>query len=293
MLENASTNLRRVTYLVLDEADRMLDMGFEPQLRKIVSQVRPDRQTLMWSATWPKAVQGIARDFLSNAYQVTIGDLETKANKNIKQIIEIVDEYDKSRRLQAIMREHYDNGKILIFSETKRNCDNLTRQLRMDGYNARCIHGDKSQQERDWVLKEFKEGSANLMVATDVAARGLDVKDITLVVNYDMPSNFEDYVHRCGRTARAGKKGTAISFFTSKNANIARDLVDNLRKCEMPIPPGLEQYSSYGGGRGKQQYSRGGKGGGGGYGKGGGFSSSNSAPLGKGGGGSYGGGGYR
>lgn len=110
-----------------------------------------------------------------------------------------MDEYDKQRRLASIMREHYDSGKILIFSETKRNADNLTRQLRMDGYNARCIHGDKSQQERDWVLKEFKEGSAKLMIATDVAARGLDVKDITLVVNYDLPSNFEDYVHRCGR----------------------------------------------------------------------------------------------
>jgi len=269
MLEQNSTNLRRVTYLVLDEADRMLDMGFEPQLRKIVSQVRPDRQTLMWSATWPKEVQGIARDFLTNAYQVTIGSLEVKANKNIEQIIELVEEYDKPRRLAGIMKQHYSSGKILIFSETKRNCDNLTRQLRMDGYNARCIHGDKSQQERDWVLKEFKEGTANLMVATDVAARGLDVKNITLVVNYDMPSNFEDYVHRCGRTARAGKKGTAISFFTSKNANIARDLVENLRTTNSNIPPGLEQFTSFRGG--KQKYSRGGGGGKGGGGYGGGF----------------------
>lgn len=165
----------------------------------------------------------------------------------------------------------------------------------MDGYNARCIHGDKSQQERDWVLKEFKEGSAKLMIATDVAARGLDVKDITLVVNYDLPSNFEDYVHRCGRTARAGKKGTAISFFTPKNANIARDLVDNLRKCDMDVPPGLEQFVSFRGG--KKNFRGGGKGGGG-YGKGGGgYSGSNDVPVGRsgggGGGGMFGGGGYR
>jgi len=289
MLETNATNLRRITYLVLDEADRMLDMGFEPQLRKIVSQIRPDRQTLMWSATWPKEVQSIACDFLNDPYQVTIGSLDLKANKNIKQQIEVMEEYDKPRRLSSVMREFYQGGKILIFSETKRNADNLTRQLRMDGYNARCIHGDKSQQERDWVLKEFKEGTANLMIATDVAARGLDVKDITLVVNFDLPSNFEDYVHRCGRTARAGKKGTAISFFTAKNANIAKDLIENLRKNDQEIPPQLEQFSRFGGGK-KSRY--GGKGGGyRGGGKGGGMSGSNEVPVGRGGGGGYGGGG--
>jgi ATP-dependent RNA helicase DDX5/DBP2 len=116
----------------------------------------------------------------------------------------------------------------------------------MDGYNARCIHGDKSQQERDWVLKEFKEGTANLLIATDVAARGLDVKNIQYVVNYDMPNNFEDYVHRVGRLARAGATGTAISFFTAKNAGMARDLVKNLRDNNMDVPPQLASVRAFG-----------------------------------------------
>jgi ATP-dependent RNA helicase DDX5/DBP2 len=194
MLEAGKTNLRRVTYLVLDEADRMLDMGFEPQIRKIISQIRPDRQTLMWSATWPKEVRQLASDFLNDYIQVNIGSMDLSANHRITQIVEVVTEFDKrdrmTKHLEAVMEDR--NNKILIFTGTKRVADEITRFLRQDGWPALCesipstplrltslltfhtaIHGDKQQQERDWVLNEFKGGKSPIMVATDVASRGI------------------------------------------------------------------------------------------------------------------------
>eukprot|EP01103_Thecamoeba_quadrilineata_P011585 TRINITY_DN2794_c0_g1_i1.p1 TRINITY_DN2794_c0_g1~~TRINITY_DN2794_c0_g1_i1.p1 ORF type:complete len:515 (-),score=68.69 TRINITY_DN2794_c0_g1_i1:7-1551(-) len=178
MLENKKTNLRRVTYLVLDEADRMLDMGFEPQIRSIVNQIRPDRQTLMWSATWPKEVQALSREFLVDPCQTNIGSLDLTANINIRQIIHICQDTEKQPKLLKCLEEIMDGGKILIFCETKRGADYLTRQLRLEGWPALAIHGDKSQQERDWVLNEFKTGKSPIMIATDVAARGLGILQI-------------------------------------------------------------------------------------------------------------------
>eukprot|EP00981_Chlorochromonas_danica_P008483 scaffold2205_cov183-Ochromonas_danica.AAC.8 len=248
-LEAGVTNLRRVTYLVLDEADRMLDMGFEPQMRKIVSQIRPDRQTLMWSATWPKAVQALARDFLQDPYQVSVGSMELRANDAIKQVIEVVGDYDKFPRLTSHLRAVERTAKILIFVETKRGCDQLTRSLRGQGLDARAIHGDKQQHERDHALREFKEGYVPILVATDVAARGLDIKDIQVVVNFDMAGTIEDYIHRIGRTGRAGAKGLAITFFTEKHQRLARELIDILREAKQEIPSQLQGMVG-GGGRG-------------------------------------------
>lgn len=283
MLEMGKTNLRRITYLVLDEADRMLDMGFEPQIRKIIGQIRPDRQTCMWSATWPKEVRQLAADYQSNWIQVTVGSMELSANHRITQQVEVVSEFEKRdkmlRHIEKIMEDKA--SKVLVFTGTKRVADDITRFLRQDGWPALSIHGDKQQNERDWVLNEFKMGKSPIMVATDVASRGIDVKDITHVFNYDYPNNSEDYIHRIGRTARAGRMGTAITLFTTDNAKQARDLVNVLREAKQQIDPRLAEMVRYGGGggggRGRGGRWGGGRGRGGG---GGGWSGGNAAPLG-------------
>ncbi|MFT7803986.1 putative ATP-dependent RNA helicase DDX17 [Arapaima gigas] len=256
-LEAGKTNLRRCTYLVLDEADRMLDMGFEPQIRKIVDQIRPDRQTLMWSATWPKEVRQLAEDFLRDYVQINVGALELSANHNILQIVDVCMENEKDNKLIQLMEEIMaeKENKTIIFVETKKRCDELTRRMRRDGWPAMCIHGDKSQPERDWVLSEFRSGKAPILIATDVASRGLDVEDVKFVINYDYPNSSEDYVHRIGRTARSTNKGTAYTFFTPGNLRQARDLVRVLEEAHQAINPKLLQLVDSG---------RGGGGGGGG-----------------------------
>ncbi|CAG9942072.1 unnamed protein product [Clonostachys rosea f. rosea IK726] len=269
MLEAGKTNLRRVTYLVLDEADRMLDMGFEPQIRKIIGQIRPDRQTLMWSATWPKEVRALASDFLSDFIQVNIGSMDLAANHRITQIVEVVSDMEKRDRMIKHLEKVMDDkeNKILIFVGTKRIADDITRFLRQDGWPALSIHGDKQQNERDWVLDQFKTNKSPIMVATDVASRGIDVRNITHVLNYDYPNNSEDYIHRIGRTGRAGAKGTAITFFTTDNQKQARDLVNVLQEAKQNIDPRLAEMARYGGGggRGYGGYGRGRGGGRGGF----------------------------
>merc|ERR1719186_521924 len=255
-LEMGKISLRRTTYLVMDEADRMLDMGFEPQIRKIMQQIRPDRQVLMWSATWPKEVRQLAEDFLVNYIHINIGSTELAANHNILQIVDICEEYQKEQKLAKLLEEIgvEESNKIIIFTETKRKCDELTRLMRKDGWPAMCIHGDKEQKERDWVLNEFKNGSTSILVTTDVAARGLDVGDIQFIIIYDYPDNSEDYVHMIGRTGRNGRSRTSYALFTKENASNTKDLVKILTGAKQEVNPKLQVWADKGiggfGGRG-------------------------------------------
>lgn len=257
----------------------MLDMGFEPQIRKIIEQIRPDRQVLMWSATWPKEVsqkflqtdqkmskenmheikknnqirsqvQTLAEDFLGDYIMIRIGSLSLAANHNIRQIVQICQEEEKETRIIKLLKDIAADrtNKIIVFVETKKKVEDVLKLIRRENFAALSIHGDKSQMERDSVLNDFRTGKSSILIATDVAARGLDVEDVKYVINYDYPNSSEDYIHRIGRTGRCQQSGTAYTFFTNGNARQARELVGVLEEAGQSPETGLLELARMNGG---------------------------------------------
>lgn len=221
------TNLRRVTFVVLDEADRMFDMGFEPQLTRIVENIRPDRQTVMFSATFPVQVEKLARKVLKQPVEIVVGG-NSIAPASISQFVEVRSEDSKFFRLLELLGTWYEVGSTLIFVDRQDNADRIFRELSNARYKCLSLHGGMDQADRDSTIVDFKNGDVKVLVATSVAARGLDVKNLTLVVNFDVPSHYEDYVHRVGRTGRAGNTGTAYTFITPEQESFAPDIAKAL-----------------------------------------------------------------
>uniref|UniRef100_A0A7E4VVU6 Probable ATP-dependent RNA helicase DDX46 n=1 Tax=Panagrellus redivivus TaxID=6233 RepID=A0A7E4VVU6_PANRE len=205
------TNLRRCTYLVMDEADRMFDMGFEPQVMKIINNIRPDRQTVMFSATFPKTMEALARKVLDKPIEIQVGGRSVVC-KDIEQNALILTEDQKFLKLLELLGLFWEKGSTIVFVDKQEKADDLVSRLMKSGYNCAPLHGGIDQSDRDSALIDFKQGAIKLLIATSVAARGLDVKKLILVVNYDCPNHYEDYVHRVGRTGRAGNKGYAYTF---------------------------------------------------------------------------------
>eukprot|EP00928_Gymnodinium_smaydae_P095315 TRINITY_DN817_c0_g2_i1.p1 TRINITY_DN817_c0_g2~~TRINITY_DN817_c0_g2_i1.p1 ORF type:complete len:550 (-),score=108.69 TRINITY_DN817_c0_g2_i1:60-1709(-) len=241
-IEGGQVDVTRVQKLVLDEADRMLDMGFEPQIRKILEKVPRQRHTMFFTATWPRDVQKLAYNILWQPCKVMIGNRdELKANQDVTQQVRIVGEYDKKTAILDVLREaglmdRNSYGKALVFASTKKMCEQLSQDLYRANVYCAAIHGDKEQYEREKALDGLKTGRLKVLVATDVAARGLDIKGVGLVVNYDMANNTEDYVHRIGRTGRAGAKGYAVTLLTRQDAGKASGLVrSSIWKQSIPL----------------------------------------------------------
>lgn len=301
LIEMRKCDLSRVSFFVMDEADRMLDMGFEPQIRQVAEQVSGPHQTMLFSATWPKEIQRLAHDFLTDPVQINVGAVDSlEANKDIKQNFIQCSEHEKTTKLREILKEMVSSteetgdkvegrksmgkahGKVIVFTAKKISCNDLANKLWDDGFAVDSLHGDRPQWERTKVMNAFKDGTLRLLIATDVAARGLDVKDIGMVINYDMPvgnGGDENYVHRIGRTGRAGRKGIAWSLFSDGDRKLARGLVEVLKKSDQEVPGWLESMvipkwkgggGGKGGGRGRGRSRVGGGGGGRGYMSGGG-----------------------
>ncbi|KAL2760618.1 hypothetical protein ACRALDRAFT_2056653, partial [Sodiomyces alcalophilus JCM 7366] len=253
LIERGRISLQNIKYLVLDEADRMLDMGFEPQIRRIVEgEDMPsvqNRQTLMFSATFPRDIQMLARDFLKDYVFLSVGRVGS-TSENITQKVEYVEDADKRSVLLDILHTHA-GGLTLIFVETKRMADSLSEFLINQNFPATSIHGDRTQRERERALEHFRNGRCPILVATAVAARGLDIPNVTHVLNYDLPTDIDDYVHRIGRTGRAGNTGHSTAFFNRGNRGIVRELLELLKEANQEIPQFLEtiaRESSFGGG---------------------------------------------
>jgi len=264
-IEQKNYKLDRVKVVVLDEADRMLDVGFMPQIKRVLGGITRDRQTMLFSATMPSEIAAVAAQYMKTPLRIEVAPQGT-SSKNVEQEMIVVQKNKKKDLLKKTLDE--TTGKTLVFSRTKYGARNIARAVRAMGHTATEIHGNRSLNQRKKALADFKTGRCRVLVATDIAARGIDVKEITLVINFDLPDNSEDYVHRIGRTGRAGHEGRAISF-ASPDQGFDVKAIEKLIRKTLPLTelPGakleyVKKTKKYGGrsrsrsGGGRKQFSR-------------------------------------
>lgn len=242
-LREGAVDLSEVEYVVLDEADRMLEQGFVPDVTELVGACRKkgDRQTMLFSATWPHEVQKLGKSFLHNPVRITVSkskDDELSAVSTVTQTVTVMQGYEKEDKLWALL-DKFKGKKIIVFTLYKKECANLEWSVKDWGFNCVSLHGNKDQKERSRCMQMFRSNKVRMLVATDVASRGLDVRDVEIVINFSMPLTVEDYVHRIGRTGRAGSKGDSYTFFTQKDKLLARGLIELLEKADEEVPPKL------------------------------------------------------
>ncbi|TVY30599.1 ATP-dependent RNA helicase [Lachnellula hyalina] len=251
LINEGCADLSRAKYVVLDEADRMLDKGFEEEIRKIINTTATERQTLMFTATWPESVRDLASTFMKTPLKIAIGDNPTgdlRANTRIKQEVEVVDPRNKEYRLLQLLKQYQSGAqkddRILVFALYKKEATRVEGFIRQKGFRVAGIHGDLSQEQRTRSLDAFKKGETPILVATDVAARGLDIPAVKLVINCTFPLTVEDYVHRIGRTGRAGKEGLAITLFTEHDKAQSGALINVLKAANQNVPDELLKFGT-------------------------------------------------
>nr|XP_043606457.1 DEAD-box ATP-dependent RNA helicase 5 [Erigeron canadensis] len=248
LIEMGVLQLQEVSFVVLDEADRMLDMGFEPEVRSILSKTSSVRQVVMFSATWPLAVNQLAQEFMDpNPVKVVVGSEDLAANHDVMQIVEVLEDRARDERLVTLLEKYHKSrrNRVLVFVLYKKEASRVENMLQRRGWKVVSISGDKQQRARTEALQLFKDGTSPLLIATDVAARGLDIPDVEVVINYSFPLTTEDYVHRIGRTGRAGKKGVAHTFFMKENKALSGELINVLREAGQNVPANLLNFGTH------------------------------------------------